>query len=341
MGSYLGIDAHSKTGLEFAALDADDGKLLWRDRCRLDTQRIRATVARAPRPCTTVVEQGELATWLHLTLSGVCDKLVVAEPRHNRLIATSPDKDDAFDAFTLADLARGGYLREVYQPTQRFAVLRLQVRHHYRLARHVTTLKNQIKSYYRVQGIAVSGTSVYSGMGRERWLKCLPGPARRAAQDLYAILDVADQRKEGALRVLGKAVRRFGPAKRMLRVPEIGPVRAATFVGYLVTPERFPSQSHIWSYCGFGLTRRRSGHRAEPVRLRGSYNRHLKRAIKSPVQRLIERPGDPFAAAYQVRLQRGMLPSRAKLALCRKFIDVLCAMWINKEEYDPKRIKVI
>ena len=101
---------------------------------------MQAAVQRAPRPCTVVVEQGELATWLSLTLSSVCDELVVAEPRHNRLIATSPDKNDAFDAFMLADLGRGGYLREVFQPSHAFAVLRLQVRHHYRLARHVTAV---------------------------------------------------------------------------------------------------------------------------------------------------------------------------------------------------------
>lgn len=341
MGSYLGIDAHSKTGLELAALDADDGRLLWRDRCRLDAKRIQTAVERAPRPCTAVVEQGELATWLHLTLSGVCDELVVAEPRHNRLIATSPDKDDAFDAFTLANLGRGGYLHEVFQPPQPFAQLRLQVRHHYRLTRHVRALKNQIKSCYRLHGVALSGASVYTDVGRARWLECLSEPAQCAAQDLYAVLDVVELRKAAALTMLAKAVRRFAPAKRLLHVPEIGPVTSATFVSYLVTPDRFPSRSHIWSYCGFGLTRRKSGHRAEPVRLRGSYNRHLKRVIKSSVVRLIHRRADPFAAAYQLRLQRGMLPSRARLAICRKLIDVLCALWVNEEEYDAQRIQVI
>lgn len=341
MGSYLGIDAHSKTGLELAAIDAEDGKLLWRDRCRLDAKRLQHAVQRAPSPSMVVVEQGELATWLHMTLSGVCDELFVADPRHNRIISTSPDKSDAFDALALAELGRGGYLREVFQPPERFAVLRLRVRHHYRLGRHVTRLKNQVKACYRVQGIPVSGTGVYSFSGRARWLKRMPGPARLAAEDLYALLDVAQQRKQAAVTVLGRAVRRFGPAKRLLQVPEIGPVRASTFVGYLVTPDRFPSRKHVWSYCGFGLTRRSTGHHTEPVRLRNSYSRHLKRTIKSTVNKLIEHPGDPFAAAYQVRLQRGMLPSRAKLALARKLIDVLCALWIKEEDYDPKRIKVV
>lgn len=341
MGSYLGIDAHSKTGLELAAIDAEDGKLLWRDRCPLDAKRLQEAVQRAPRPSTVVVEQGELATWVHMTLSGVCDKLFVADPRRNRLIATSPDKSDEFDSLALAELGKGRYLREVFQPPERFAVLRLRIRHHYRLGQHVTRLKNQVKACYRVQGIPVTGTGVYSLSGRARWLTRMPGAARLAAEDLYALLDVAQQRKQAAVLVLGRAARRFGPAKRLLQVPEIGPVRAATFVGYLVTPERFPSRQHIWSYCGFGLTRRSTGHHTEPVRLRNSYSRHLKRTIKSTVNKLIEHPEDPFAAAYQVRLQRGMLPSRAKLAVSRKLIDVLCALWINEEDYDPKRIKIV
>jgi transposase len=339
MRAYLGIDAHSKTGLELAAV-AEDGELLWRDRCPLSSKLIADAVQRAPRPCTTVFEQGELATWLHMTLRHLCDQVLVADPRHNRLIATAQDKHDAFDAFTLANLARGGYLREVFQPAPEFTVLRLQVRHHYRLTQHVTTAKNQIKASYRAQGISVSGSSVYRPAARAQWLQRLPATARSATEDLYAVLDVAEARKDAALRTLSRAARRFAPAQRMLKVPQVGPVTAATFTAFLVTPRRFPSRSHIWSYCGFGIMTRSSGHRAEPTRLRRSYNRHLKRTIKSAALRLITHSDGPFAAAYQARLQRGMLPSRARLTLSRKLIDVLCALWINEEDYNPERIQV-
>jgi len=340
MRSYLGIDAHSNTGLELAAL-SEDGKLLWRDRCSLDSEQVVQVAQRAPRPCTVVFEQGELATWLHLTLRNACDEVLVANPRHNRLIATSPDKDDPHDAFVLAKLAAGGYLREVFQPAEKFTVLRLRVRHHYRLGRHLTAVENQIKASYRTQGIRVSGTSVYSAASRDQWLQRLPGPAHLPAEDLYAVLDVVQARKDAALRALARAVRQFAPAKRMLQVPQIGPVTAATFVGYLVTPERFPSRKHLWSYCGFGLMARKSGHRAEPTRLRTAYNRHLKRVIKSTVERQIARsPSSPFAAAYQTRVQRGMLPTRAKLTVSRKLIDVLCVLWTDQEDYDPGRINI-
>ena len=129
--------------------------------------------------------------------------------------------------------------------------------------------------------------------------------------------------------------------QRFCQIPQIGPVTATTFAAYLVTPERFPSRSHIWSYCGFGLTRRSSGSHAEPVRIRRKYNRSLKRVIKSSAERMIWHSTHPFEASYQVRVQRGMLPKRAKLSICRKLIDVLCALWIKEQDYDPTRIAIV
>ena len=62
---------------------------------------------------------------------------------------------------------------------------------------------------------------------------------------------------------------------------------------------------------------------------------------KTQTERLVIRQADPFAAAYRLRLERGTLPTRAKLAIARKLIDVLCALWNNKEDYDPQRVRVV
>ncbi len=265
MESYVGIDAHCNAGLELAAIEARSGELLWRDRCRLDGDLLREAIGRAPRPCTVVFEQGELATWLHLALSGCCKNLIAADPRRNRLISTSPDKDDPFDALALAQLARGRYVREVYQPPVAFLNLRLQVRHHDRLNRHISALKNQVKALFRYHGIPVVGADVYSPEHRPAFLKCLPEAARPPGEDLLGILDVAAEKKDAALQLLVQHGRRFPPVRRLMTVPEIGNVRAATFAAYLVTPTRFPSRSHIRSYCGFFRphpTTKRLTHRA-------------------------------------------------------------------------------
>jgi transposase len=38
----------------------------------------------------------------------------------------------------------------------------------------------------------------------------------------------------------------------------IGPVRAATIVAVVVTPERFRTKQQFWSYCGLGIVTRSS-----------------------------------------------------------------------------------
>lgn len=341
MRSYLGIDAHTNSGLELALIDAATGQLQWRDRCPLHRATLREAVQRAARPCTVVFEQGELATWLHIALSGTCERIIAADAHRNRLIATSPDKSDPFDAVKLAELARGGYVREVYQPPSTFQTLRLRVQHHYRLQRHATAIKNQVKAMFRQHGIPVSGCSVYTRSKRAAWLALLPPPARAVTEDLFALMDVVDARKEGAERLLAHVAGRFPATRRFCQIPYVGPVTATTFAAFIVTPERFPSRSHVWSYCGFGLTRRSSGSSNEPVRIRRKYNRALKRVIKSSVERMVWQPANPFAAAYRQRVARGMLPNRAKLTVARKLIDVMCAIWSKEHDYDPNLIRTV
>lgn len=339
MRCYVGIDAHCNSGLEFAAISAQDGEVLWRDRCRLSGERIREVLSRAPRPCTAVFEQGELASWLYLEIEPCCDETVAADARQNRLIALSPDKDDAFDAETLAKLAAGGYLREVYQPPEQFLQLRQRVRHQDRLRDATTRLKNQVKALFRQHGVAVKGATVYAERHRGEWLAQLPRAARPAARDLMEMLDVASDKKEATERALRRAVRGFAPCRWLLSVPEIGPIRAATFVAYVVTPERFPSRKHLWSYCGFGLQKRTSGSSAEPTRLRKNYNRYLKRTINGAVEQLIARhPEAPFAAAYRARIEAGTSAIGAKLTIARKLINTLCALWRNQERFDPDKV---
>lgn len=339
MRSYLGIDAHTKTGLELALIDAVTGEVQWQDRCPLHRTRLREAVQRAARPCTVVFEQGELATWLHIALTGTCERIIAADARRNRLIATSPDKSDPFDAVKLAELARGGYVHEIYQPPRHFQTLRLRVQHHYRLQRHATASKNQIKAMFRQQGIPVSGASVYTPSKRAQWLALLSPPARAVTEDLYAVMDVVEERKKGAEKLLARAAARFPATRRFCQIPYVGPVTATTFAAFIVTPERFPSRSHMWSYCGFGLTRRSSGSTSEPVRIRRKYNRALKRVIKSSVERMVWQRANPFALAYQQRVAGGMLPTRAKLTVARKLIDVMCAIWSKERDYDPSLIR--
>jgi transposase len=337
--SYLGLDAHCRTGLELAALRCKDGELLWRDRTPVKKRPLLKAVARAPKPCTVVFEEGELASWLHLTLKDHCERVLVADPERNRSIAQSPYKSDPYDAESLARLAMGGYVQEVYQPPEPFVQLRLLVRHEARLRVRVVQIKNQIKALYRQHGLVPTGSGVYVS-GREQWLRQLPRLARELASQHYRELDVALESRQATKRRIQDAVPRFPPAVRLCTVPEIGPVTAATFVAYIVTPERFGSRKKIWTYCGYGLVQRSSGDSCEPVRLRKDRNSHLKRVLKMAVVRICQRPDHPLHTAYRSRRARGLPDRNAKLTTGRRLINIMTTLWTRNQEFDATKVAV-
>lgn len=338
-GSYLGIDAHATTGLEMATLEAESGELLWRDRCRLDARRLVDVVSRAPRPCTVVLEQGELATWLHLVLDGSCQRLLVADPTHNRAIAGSPHKDDAFDARMLAELARGGYIKEVYQPPAAFVRLRSLVRHDRQVGSRIVRLKNQIKALFRQHGLVPRGAGIY-GSERDRWQAALPSQAGQLVRDNFRELDVAVENLEATRRRMTTAVGKFPPATYLMTIPQVGPVTAATFIAYVVSPERFASRKKLWTYCGFGLMRRRSGASSEPVRLRRDRNAHLKRVLKRAVIGICRQADHPLGASYRAKRAAGMADHKAKLTIGRRLINTMAALWNRNEEFDASKVTI-
>jgi len=333
------MDAHCRSGLELAALSVDRQEVLWRDRVPVKKEALLRAVARAPKPCTVVFEQGELATWLHLTLQGQCARVIAARPERNRAIAQSPFKSDEYDAESLARLAMGGYIQEVYQPPEPFVRLRLLVRHEAQLRDRVVRIKNQIKALYRQHGLVPTGSGVYVS-SREQWLRQLPGLARELASQHYRELDVALESRKDTHQYIGATVPKFPPAIRLCSIPEVGPVTAATFVAYIVTPARFGSRKKIWTYCGYGLVQRSSGDSYEPVRLRKDRNGHLKRVLKMAVVRICQRPGHPLHAAYRARRARGLPDRNAKLTTGRRLINIMTTLWTRNQEFDATKVTV-
>ncbi len=73
-----------------------------------------ALIDQVRRPRAVVMEEGPLSDWLARGLAGEVDRVIVCDPRRNRLIAAEGDKADPIDAAKLLALARGGYVRPVH-----------------------------------------------------------------------------------------------------------------------------------------------------------------------------------------------------------------------------------
>src|SRR5262249_20689115 len=109
---FIGIDVHCQF-CEIAVVDGS-GDIVFRDRCATTIPTLLAVLEKVPRPRSLVVEEGSLAGWLWRGLAIAVERMVVSEPRRNRLIAKGVDKEDDLDAEKLAQLLRGGYVKEVY-----------------------------------------------------------------------------------------------------------------------------------------------------------------------------------------------------------------------------------
>jgi hypothetical protein len=169
---YIGMDCHITT-LEFAVVN-EVGRLVKASRVATSVNGFIEFVKTVPLPRTIYMEEGTLAAWALETCVRFREKLVITDAKKNHWIGSSGQKNDTIDALKLAQLARGGYIKEIHHPVgQRRRFRELMIAYH-DAVRSTTRIKNKIKAKFRQNGIQCTGTTVYSETHREEWEGKLP-----------------------------------------------------------------------------------------------------------------------------------------------------------------------
>lgn len=101
-------------------------------------------------------EEGVAAVWLYGVLKSDVDKIVVCDPGKNALLKAG-NKNDRIDARKLAELLRGGQLRQVYHGNRGVRTLKELAHSYLVLTRDVTRVLNRIKAVYRSVAIRCPG----------------------------------------------------------------------------------------------------------------------------------------------------------------------------------------
>lgn len=338
---FIALDVHC--AFTELAVVTGTGKLVGRDRCATNIPALVEKLAAVRRPRRLTFEEGPLADWLARELRGHVDELVVCEPRRNHWIARDGDKDDPLDAWKLAELYRGGYLKAVHQPQSlERSLLKQQVLLYHDRVRERVRQGNQLVALLRRHGVFVRAADLVDG---EAWRDCQARLPRSAAlssglsrvRRLYTVLleDEEALRKE-----LVGAAKNFEPVRRFEALPGVGWIRGVTFSALLDTPHRFPSKQALWRYAGIGLERRHSGN--APVRTRLSHrgNRRLKDVLLGAAKSAIEQGANPFAVKYELwRTEPGLHPANAKRNVARALAAVMWSLWKSGQTYDPERVR--
>jgi transposase len=264
--------------------------------------------------------------------------LIITDPRENKWISKARQKNDSVDATKIAQLARGGYIKEIYHPLNDRRRFKELVFAYHDTVKSQTRIKNKIKACFRREGIKCSGDTVYSEKYRAEWKKKLPKNkiVNLIVGELWVQLDQLQSAKEKLKINIRTHARKYSEIKSFMRIPGIGLIHASTISAVLETPHRFANKKKVWMYAGIGLTERGSGDKIYSRQLTREFNRPLKNAIKKATEAAIHSNNSPFMRQYiRLTIQQGAPSHKAKLTVARSLLSTLYIIWKKGEEYDP------
>jgi len=334
---YIGMDSHIST-LDFAVVN-ESGRLVKASRVATSVNGFVEFVKTVPPPRTIYMEEGTLAAWALETCVRFREKLVITDAKENHWIGSSGQKNDSIDALKLAQLARGGYIKEIHHPVgqrRRFRELMIAYQD---AVRSTTRIKNKIKAKFRQNGIQCTGTTVYSEAHREEWKGKLPQEATLLLilDGLWRQLGQSEQTEKEILAAARAQAKHYPEIKHFEAITGIGFISAATISAILETPYRFADKRKVWMYAGLGLMKRSSGGKTYSEKLSTDYNRLLKYSIKQAAEAAIQAKDNPFRRKYlDMTLLHGIAPHRAKLTIARDMLATMWAMWRKGEKYRPE-----
>lgn len=334
---YIGMDCHITT-LDFAVIN-ETGRLVKASRIPTSVSSFMEFVKKIPSPRTIYMEEGSLAAWALETCIRFGENLVITDAKKNHWIGSSGEKDDAIDALKLAQLARGGYVKEVHHPVGRRRRFRELIMAYHDAVKSTTRIKNKIKAKFRQNGIQCTGATVYSETYREEWREKLPCETTLLLilNGLWRQLKQCEKTEEELLAEARAEAKHYPEIKLFKAIPGIGFIHAATISAILETPHRFADKRKVWMYAGLGIMTRSSGGKTYSEKLSIDFNRTLKCCIKQAAEAAIRAKDNPFRSKFlDMTILRGIAPHRAKLTIARDMLATMWAMWKKGERYNPQ-----
>jgi len=329
-------------------LDAD-GQVILETIVATEAAAIIRLVESLSGPLEVTFEETTQADWLYEVVRHYVSKVVVCDPRRNKLLAEG-SKGDKPDARKLAELLRGNLLRSVYHGHETNRKLKELVRAYETTKSDLTRVMSRLKAIFRGRAIAAPGRQVYQNSKREQWLNQLSEPGlRQRASWLYEQLDHLRGLHRTTKKAMLAEAEQYQAAKLLRTIPQIGAIRAAQLVAIVDTPYRFRTKRQFWSYSGLAVVTHTSSEyeikngrlqrRSKPVATRGlnpNCNRQLKNLFIGAAR------GAGRSGCYREYVERatknGVRPEMTHLTLARKIATLALTVWKKGEGFDVKKL---
>ena len=341
---YIGIDVHQATSV-FAIMN-QQGKTVGEGFFETKQQTITDFLKSQRGTLWVTFEEGTYANWIYDVIQPHVAKLIVCDPRKNKL---DGNKTDKIDARRLADLLRMNALKPVYHGQHSTRTLKELARSYVTLQQDSTRAMNRVKALYRGRGIPCRGTSLYQPKNRKEWLGKLDGNgARHRAELLLKQLEFLQKLRLEAQKSLVRESRKHKERKILRTIPGLGNIRVALILAFVMTPHRFRNKRQFWTYTGFSVVRRGSAEyeikqgvvkrtRREPLPrgLNRNCNHVLKNVFKGAALTAAYRGA--FQELFNHRVDNGAAPNLVLLTLARKIAAITLALWKKGERFDIEK----
>lgn len=332
LGRAIGLDLHRES-CEIAICES--GQTYGGGRVKMTDEGIEA-LAGSLQPTDRVVMEVSSAAWeVARRLEGRCERVVVVSPDDTG-IAHARTKTDKIDARTLATLLWRGELDAVWTPDDRVRVLRRRLSRREQLVRARTRAKNEVHgALMRALQGKPPCSDMFGKKGR-RWLSHLQQQlAVEEAETLGSALrqiDFLDREVEQVERLVAKQMLSWPEARRLLTVPGVNVIAAATFLAAVGDIRRFRDSRKLIAYLGLDPRVRQSGDqpaRAGRISKRGSSSARW--ALVEAAWSVVGQPGPLRAFYLRIKARRGH--GKAIVATARKLATLFWCLLSRGEDY--------
>jgi transposase len=330
VGRAIGLDVHR----DFCVVAiCDEGKV-----------RSAGRVPSTPEGMQTLAESLLPSDRVALEVTGSCWEVArILEPYVDRVVVVSPDdtgitsaraKTDKLDARALASLLWRGELEAVWMPDERCRVLRRRLARREQLVRSRTRAKNEIHACLqrRLQGKPPC-SDLFGVKGRE-WLAGLELPLeeRESVDAAMRHVEFLDAEVAAVERLIAKQALSWPEIRRLMTVPGVNLVCAASFIAAVGDPHRFLTSRKLVAYLGLDPRVKQSGEapaRSGRISKRGSPAARW--ALVEAAWTAVLQPGPLHAFYERIKLRRGH--GKAIVATARKLAVLFWCMLTRSEDY--------
>ena len=336
---YAALDLHSSHSV-LGSIDQEgnsQGQVRFATEAGLLREQLQALRKKAGSLYLTL-EAGAMTRWAVGIVRPLVDRVIICEPRHNRLINSNPNKCDELDVEGMCLLLRLNKLKEVWMGQDRTReIYRALVYELLNWRDAQRELKALIKARYRQWGVL----KVFSKNFRVEYLAQLPGDEERGMlKRLYLQHDQAIVQWKETLQEVERVGKAFWEVREFQRLPGVGPIAAHVFSAIIETPERFQTKAQLRKYCALGITDRSSD--GKPLgyeRLNRRGNRELKNLSYHAWRTACKSTTGPNAikSFYEASKQRTHDVRHARLNTQRKILETLWLIWLRRRPFDPNK----